>query len=95
MRLDRANPACDGTPVRTQIEAVIRNRLKSFFISHPLWLRERAPDLFRRMGELALDHHRERFRRRIRHCRVKAHLPVARNPHGEHKGLRSLELHHD
>src|SRR3954468_3672153 len=56
--LDSRYPTVDSAPVCAKIETVVHDRLE-IVLHEPLldqvWLRERAPDLFRRMRYLALD----------------------------------------
>src|SRR6266481_7626413 len=65
-RLDRQDLTVDGAPVCAKIETVVHDRLE-IVLHQPLldqvWLRERAPDLFRRKGYLPFDNDGERFGR--------------------------------
>src|ERR1700722_7612084 len=60
VRLDLEDLAIDGAPVATKIELMIHDRLE--VVPHQplldqMWLRQRAPDLFRRIGDLTFDDH--------------------------------------
>src|SRR2546430_14378000 len=61
--------AVDSAPVCAKIETVVHDRLE-VVLHEPfldqVWLRERAPDLFRRKRYLPFDNDGERFGRSIR-----------------------------
>src|SRR5262249_24447122 len=73
VRLDGQDATVDGTPVRAKVETVPHDRLE-VVLHEPLldqvWLRERAPDLLRRMSELAFDDDGARFDRRFVHWSI-------------------------
>src|SRR5207248_5022398 len=64
VRLDRHDLAVDSAPVCAKIETVVHDRLE-VVLHQPLldqvWLRERAPDLFRRMRYFPFDNDGEGF----------------------------------
>src|SRR5450631_324405 len=70
VRLDCQDLTVDSAPVCTKIETVVHDRLE-VVLHEPLLdqvrLRERAPDLFRRIRYLAFDNDGERFGRGIAH----------------------------
>src|SRR4029077_7691324 len=65
--------AVDSAPVCAKIKTVVHDRLE-IVLHQPLldqgWLRERAPDLFRRQSDLPFDNDRQRFGRRIGHWSI-------------------------
>src|SRR6266436_269500 len=73
VRLDGQDLTVDGAPVCAKIETVVDDRLE-VVLHQPLldqvWLRERAPDLFRRKGYLPFDNDKERFGRGIAHWSI-------------------------
>src|SRR6266704_1438366 len=73
VRLDCQDLTVDGAPVCAKIETVVHDRLE-VVLHQPLldqvWLRERAPDLFRRMRYLTFDNDGERFGRSIVHWSI-------------------------
>src|SRR5262249_49482661 len=73
VRLDCQNPTVDSAPVCAKIETVVHDRLE-VVLHEPLldqvWLRERAPDLFRRKRYLPFDNDGERFGRSIGHWSI-------------------------
>src|SRR6202165_2661287 len=73
VRLDCQDLTVDGAPVCAQIETVVHDTLE-IVLHQPLldqvWLRERAPDLFRRIRNLTFDNDGERFGRRIAHWSI-------------------------
>src|SRR5690606_18996109 len=62
--LDRSDSAIDIAPISTQLEPVVRNGLE-IILHQPfldkMRLRQRTPDLVRRMREIPLDRDRARF----------------------------------
>src|SRR5260370_19836814 len=70
VRLDCHYLTVDSAPVCAKIETVVHDRLE-VVLHQPLldqvWLRERAPDLFRRKSYLPFDNDGERFGRRFVH----------------------------
>src|ERR1700681_5076290 len=64
VRLDFHDLTVDNAPVCAKIETVVHDRLE-VVLHEPLldqvWVRERAPDLFRRKGYLPFDNDGERF----------------------------------
>src|SRR5580658_2185798 len=73
VRLDRENLTVDSAPVRAQIETMAHDRLE-VVLHEPLldqvWLRERAPDLLRRMRYLPFDDDGARFGRGLAHWSI-------------------------
>src|ERR1700726_3546196 len=73
VRLDRQDLTVDSAPVCAKIETVVHDRLE-VVLHEPLldqvWLRERAPDLFRRIRDLTFDKDGERFGRSIGHWSI-------------------------
>src|SRR5580700_5292116 len=73
VRLDRQDLTVNNAPVCTKIETVAHDRLE-VVLHEPLldqvWLRERAPDLFRRKRYLTFDNDAERFGRSIGHWSI-------------------------
>src|ERR1700676_5453567 len=73
VRLDCQDLTVDSAPVCAKIEAVVHDRLE-IVLHQPLldkvWLRERAPDLFRRKRHLPFDDDGERFGRSIGHWSI-------------------------
>src|ERR1700731_2512671 len=73
VRLDGQDLTVDRAPVPTHFEAVVHDRLE-VVLHEPLldqvWLRERAPDLFRRMRYLTFDNDGARFGRSIGHWSI-------------------------
>src|SRR6202171_2982367 len=73
VRLDRQDLTVDSAPVRAKIETVVHDRLE-VALHEPLldqvWLRERAPDLFRRIGYLPFDNDGACFGRSIAHWSI-------------------------
>src|ERR1700730_5267575 len=72
-RLDCQDLTVDSAPVCAKIETVVHDRLE-VVLHEPLldqvWLRERAPDLFRRIRYLPFDNDGERFGRSIAHWSI-------------------------
>src|SRR6266851_1389130 len=73
VRLDCLDLTVDSAPVCAKIETVAHNRLE-VVLHEPLldqvWLRERAPDLFRRIRYLTFDNDGERFGRGFAHWSI-------------------------
>src|SRR3982074_3824512 len=73
VRLDCQDLTVDSAPVCAKIEAVVDDRLE-VVLHQPLldqvWLRERAPDLFRRMRYLTFDDDGARFGRSVGHWSI-------------------------
>src|ERR1700675_1918199 len=73
VRLDCQDLTVDSAPVCAKIETVAHDRLE-VVLHEPLldqvWLRERAPDLFRRKRYLPVDNDGERFGRSIGHWSI-------------------------
>ena len=73
VRLDCQDLTVDSAPVCAKIETVVHDRLE-VVLHEPLldqvWLRERAPDLFRRIRYLTFDNDGERFGRRFVHWSI-------------------------
>src|SRR5262249_1543296 len=73
VRLDCQDLTVDRAPVCAKIEAVVDDR-PEVVLHEPLldqvWLRERAPDLFRRMSDLTFDNDGESFGRRFVHWSI-------------------------
>src|SRR6266480_1833773 len=73
VRLDCQDLTVDGAPVCAKIETVVHDRLE-VVLHQPLldqvWLRERAPDLFRRIRDLTFDNDGERFGRSFVHWSI-------------------------
>src|SRR5262249_16081740 len=73
VRLDCQDPTVDSAPVCAKIETVVHDRLE-VVLHEPLldqvWLRERAPDLFRRIRYLPFDNNGKRFGRSIGHLSI-------------------------
>src|ERR1700681_4424906 len=73
VRLDGLDLAVDSTPVCAKIETVAYDKLE-VVLHEPLldqvWLRERAPDLFRRKRYLPFDNDGERFSRGVAHWSI-------------------------
>src|ERR1700720_2368300 len=73
VRLDCLDLTVDSAPVCAKIEAVAHDRLE-VVLHEPLldqvWLRERAPNLFRRKRYLPFDNDGERFGRSIGHWSI-------------------------
>src|SRR5262245_30045453 len=73
VRLDCQDLTVDSAPVCAKIETVAHDRLE-VVLHEPLldqvWLRERAPDLFRRKRYLPFDNDGERFGRSIGHWSI-------------------------
>src|SRR5258707_13115640 len=73
VRLDCQDLTVDSAPVCAKIETVVHDRLE-VVLHEPLldqvWLRERAPDLFRRIRYLTFDNDGERFGRSIGHWSI-------------------------
>ena len=73
VRLDGQDLTVDGAPVSAKIETVAHDSLE-VVLHEPLldqvWLRERAPDLFRRIRYLPFDNEGERFGRRFAHWSI-------------------------
>src|SRR5271166_4341384 len=73
VRLDCHYLTVDSAPVCAKIETVVHDRLE-VVLHEPLldqvWLRERAPDLFRRIRYLPFDNDGERFGRRFVHWSI-------------------------
>src|SRR5713226_673250 len=72
-RLDCQDLTVDSAPVCAKIETVVHDRLE-VVLHEPLldqvWLRERAPNLFRRKRYLPFDNDGERFGRRFIHWSI-------------------------
>src|ERR1700682_3356175 len=73
VRLDCQDLTVDSAPVCAKIETVVHDRLE-VVLHEPLldqvWLRERAPELFRRIRYLPFDNDGERFGRGIAHWSI-------------------------
>src|SRR5439155_12931655 len=73
VRLDSHDLTVDSAPVCAKIETVVHDRLE-VVLHQPLldqvWLRERAPDLFRRMRYLTFDNDGEGFGRSMGHWSI-------------------------
>src|SRR5205807_8026917 len=73
VRLDCHYLTVDSAPVCAKIEAVVHDRLE-VVLHQPLldqvWLRERSPDLFRRIRYLTFDNDGERFGRGFAHWSI-------------------------
>src|SRR5580704_1955813 len=73
VRLDCHYLTVDSAPVRAKIETVVHDRLE-VVLHEPLldqvWLRERAPDLFRRERDLPFDNDGKRFGRGFAHWSI-------------------------
>src|ERR1700730_15264495 len=73
VRLDCQGLTVDSAPVCAKIETVVHDGLE-VVLHEPLldqvWLRERAPDLFRRIRDLTFDDDGERFGRSIGHWSI-------------------------
>src|SRR6202049_2993531 len=73
VRLDCLDLAVNSAPVCAKIETVAHDRLE-VVLHQPLldqvWLRERAPDLFRRVRYLTFDNDGERFGRGFAHWSI-------------------------
>src|ERR1700736_2376733 len=73
VRLDCQDLTVNSAPVCAKIETVAHDRLE-VVLHEPLldqvWLRERAPDLFRRKRYLPLDNDGERFGRSVGHWSI-------------------------
>src|SRR5262245_20831120 len=73
VRLDCQNLTLDGAPVCAKIETVVHDR-SEVVLHEPLldqvWLRERAPDLFRRMRDLTFDDDGAGFGQRFVHWSI-------------------------
>src|SRR5713226_6459559 len=73
VRLHRQDLTVDSAPVCAKIETVVHDRLE-IVLHQPLldqvWLRERAPDPFRRKRYLPFDNDGERFGRRFIHWSI-------------------------
>src|SRR6266446_4480823 len=73
VRLDGQDLTVDSAPVSAKIETVVHDRLE-VVLHEPLldqvWLRERAPDLFRRTRYFTFDNDGERFGRSIGHWSI-------------------------
>src|SRR5215471_12735696 len=73
VRFDCQDLTVDSAPVCAKIETAAHDRLE-VVLHEPLldqvWLRERAPDLFRRVRYLAFDNDGERFGRRFVHWSI-------------------------
>src|SRR5947209_390738 len=80
VRFDCHYLTVDSAPVCAKIEAVVHDRLE-VVLHQPLldqvWLRERAPDLFRRIRYLTLDNDGERFGRGFAHWSILLNAPQA------------------
>src|SRR5258708_28117650 len=73
VRLDGPDLTVDGAPICAKIEPVAHDRLEVVFhqpLLDQVWLRERAPDLFRRIRYLTFDNDGERFGRSIGHWSI-------------------------
>src|ERR1700730_1495659 len=73
VRLDCQDLTVNNAPVRAKIETVVHDRLE-VVLHEPLldqvWLRDRAPDLFRRIRYLTFDNYGERFGRGFAHWSI-------------------------
>src|SRR5215469_14955729 len=73
VRLDGQDLTVNSAPVCAKIETVAHDRLE-VVLRQPLldqvWLRQRAPDLFRRIRYLPFDNDRERFGRHFVHWSI-------------------------
>src|SRR5580658_1558092 len=73
VRLDCRDLTVDSAPIAAQIETVAHDRVE-VVLHEPLldqvWLRERAPDLFRRKRNVPLDNDAERFGRSVGHWSI-------------------------
>src|ERR1700724_1605254 len=73
VRFDCQDLTVDSAPVCAKIETVVHDRLE-IVLHQPLldqvWLRQRAPDLFRRMSDLTFDNDGARFSRGIAHWSI-------------------------
>src|SRR3981081_242793 len=73
VRLDCLDLAVDNAPVCAKIETVVHDRLE-VVLHEPLldqvWLRERAPDLFRRKRDFSFENDGGRFGRSIAHWSI-------------------------
>src|SRR6266478_8400640 len=73
VRLDCLDLTVNNAPVCAKIETMVHDRLE-VVLHQPLldqmWLRERAPDLFRRMRDLTFDNDGARLGRRFVHWSV-------------------------
>src|SRR5260370_20433098 len=73
VRLDCLDLTVNNAPVCAKIETVVHDRLE-VVLHEPLldqvWLRERAPDLFRRKRDFSFDNNVERFGRSIAHWSI-------------------------
>src|SRR5947209_5830018 len=73
VRLDCHYLTVDSAPVRAKIETVVHDRLE-IVLHEPLldqvWLRERTPDLFRRIRYLPFDNDGEGFGRGFGHWSI-------------------------
>ena len=71
--VDCQDPTVDSAPICTKIETVVHDRLE-VVLHQPLldqvWLRERTPDLLRRIRYLAFDNDGERFDRGFAHWSI-------------------------
>src|SRR6266550_3805110 len=73
VRLDCQDLTVNNAPVCAKIETVVHDRLEVVLhepLLDQLWLRERAPDLFRRKRDLPFDNDGERFGRNITHWSI-------------------------
>src|ERR1700687_1494087 len=73
VRLDGHDLTVDGAPISAKIETMVHDRLE-VVLHEPLldqvWLRERAPDLFRRIRDLTFDNDGARFSRCFVHWSI-------------------------
>src|ERR1700738_5009424 len=73
VRLDCQDLTVDSAPVCAKIETVVHDRLEVVLheaLLDQVWLRERAPELFRRIRYLPFDNDGERFGRGIVHWSI-------------------------
>src|SRR6266436_4779288 len=73
VRLDCQHLTVDSAPVCAKTETVVHDRLEVVLheaLLDQVWLRERAPDLFRRKSYLPFDNDGERFGRSIGHWSI-------------------------
>src|SRR5260370_13447008 len=90
VRLDCHHLTVDSAPVCAKIETVVHDRLE-VVLHEPLldqvWLRERAPDLFRRKSYLPFNNDGERFSRRFVHWSIL----LSRSPRRSNRPLKAAK----